>query len=211
MALAARARACEAASPSRRAAAKLRASVASSHARGDGCGGGADLLPCLADEGEPELGVAAAEFDRGQAAEHVPGEQVLPGLAGAADRHPVVGPCAADVVHVSVQPGREPAASLAAAALGSARRVPAGPAATARHEPGRRANVPGRARRPCAGRSRRTRRVPGPRRACRLVPALQLTAVGRVPGAGADGGQTVRPCTRTDRRSAPPAHPSANP
>jgi hypothetical protein len=38
MALAARARACEAASPSRRAAAKLRASVASSHARGDGCG-----------------------------------------------------------------------------------------------------------------------------------------------------------------------------
>jgi hypothetical protein len=70
--------------------------------------GGADLLACLADEGEPEFGVAAVGFERGQAAEHVPGEQVLPGLAGAADRHPVVGPRAADVVHVGVQPGREP-------------------------------------------------------------------------------------------------------
>jgi hypothetical protein len=38
MALAARVRACAAASPSRRAAAKLRASVASSQARGEGCG-----------------------------------------------------------------------------------------------------------------------------------------------------------------------------
>jgi hypothetical protein len=69
--------------------------------------GGADLLAGLADEGEPEFGVAAVGLERGQAAEHVPGEQVLPGLAGAADRHPVVGPCAADVVHVGVQPGRE--------------------------------------------------------------------------------------------------------
>jgi len=69
--------------------------------------GGADLLACLADEGEPEFGVAAVGLERGQAAEHVPGEQVLPGLAGAADRHAVVGPRAADVVHVGVQPGRE--------------------------------------------------------------------------------------------------------
>jgi hypothetical protein len=70
--------------------------------------GGADLLACLADEGESEFGVAAVGLERGQAAEHVPGEQVLPSLAGAADRHPVVGSCAADVVHVGVQPGREP-------------------------------------------------------------------------------------------------------
>jgi hypothetical protein len=68
---------------------------------------GSYLLPCLADEGEPEFGVAAVEFERGQAAEHVPGEQVVPGLAGSADRHAVVGPRAADVVHVGVQPGGE--------------------------------------------------------------------------------------------------------
>jgi hypothetical protein len=39
-------------------------------------------MACLADEGEPEFGVAAVGLERGQAAEHVPGEQVLPGLAG---------------------------------------------------------------------------------------------------------------------------------
>jgi hypothetical protein len=70
--------------------------------------GGPDLLACLADEGEPEFGVAAVGLERGQAAEHVPGEQVLPGLAGTADRHPVIGSCTADVIHVGVQPGREP-------------------------------------------------------------------------------------------------------
>jgi hypothetical protein len=69
--------------------------------------GGADLLACLADEGEPEFGVAPVGLERGQAAEHVPGEQVLPGLAGAGDCHAIVGPCAADVVHVGVQPGCE--------------------------------------------------------------------------------------------------------
>jgi hypothetical protein len=47
----------------------------------------------------PESGVAAVDLRRGQAAEHVPGEQVLPGLAG---------PRTADVVRVGVQPGGEP-------------------------------------------------------------------------------------------------------
>jgi hypothetical protein len=68
---------------------------------------GADLLPGFADEREPEFRVAAVELERGQAAEHVAGQQVVPGLAGSADRHAVVGPCAADVVHVGVQPGGE--------------------------------------------------------------------------------------------------------
>jgi hypothetical protein len=34
-----------------------------------------------ADEGEPEFGVAAVGIERGQAAEHVPREQVVAGIA----------------------------------------------------------------------------------------------------------------------------------
>src|SRR5450755_2522846 len=69
--------------------------------------------------------------------------------------------------------------------------VTAASRATARQAPGRRGNVPGRAHQSCAGRSRRTRRLPGPRRACPLVPALPLT--GRRPGSrGGNWGACLR-------------------
>jgi hypothetical protein len=35
------------------------------------------LVTGVCDHGEPEFGVAAVDLERGQAAEHVPGEQVF--------------------------------------------------------------------------------------------------------------------------------------
>lgn len=84
---------------------------------------------------------------------------------------------------------------------GGSRRVPARPAAAARHVPGRRGNVPGRARRPCAGRCLADARLPGPRRDCLMVPARRRRPPAGFPGAGTEdapqSGQTVRPGTQT--------------
>jgi hypothetical protein len=68
----------------------------------------ADLLAGIGYEVEAEVGVCAiVGLERGQAAEHVPGKQVVPGMAGAVDSHAVVGTGSAYVVHVGVKPGGE--------------------------------------------------------------------------------------------------------
>jgi hypothetical protein len=68
----------------------------------------------------------------------------------------------------------------------------------ARPAPGRRGNVPGRAHQSCAGRFTADAALIRSRRACPLVPALPLTAVGE--GSGADhGARSTRSAARDAR------------